>query len=117
MTNKLDGDAERIDGFGRRRRHRAHGPSDPVAGDGCTLADLAIGDEAEIVGYTATHRGYRSKLLSMGLTRGTRIVVRNRAPLGDPVQVGVRDFELSLRTDEAAALRLIRVPRADRSVS
>ncbi|TVQ27359.1 MAG: hypothetical protein EA382_03965, partial [Spirochaetaceae bacterium] len=67
--------------------------------------------------YTATHRGYRSKLLSMGLTRGVRIVVRNRAPLGDPVQVGVRDFELSLRADEAAALRLVRASRTDRSAS
>ncbi len=115
MTNKMGRGIGWFGGPGRRRR--AHGSIEPVAGDSCTLADLAIGDEAEIVGYTATHRGYRSKLLSMGLTRGIRIVVRNRAPLGDPVQVAVRDFELSLRADEAAALRLVRVARTDRSVS
>lgn len=72
----------------------------------CSLRDLEIGDEAVVVGYARTHRGYRSKLLSMGLTRGTAIVVRNKAPLGDPVVVGLRDFELTLRADEAAALEL-----------
>lgn len=61
-----------------------------------------------IVGYAPTHRSYRSKLLSMGLTRGTVIVVRNIAPFGDPIHISVRDFELSLRGDEADALILER---------
>jgi len=53
-----------------------------------------------------THRSYRSKLLSMGLTRGTPLQVRNIAPLGDPIIVSVRGFDLSLRRDEADALVL-----------
>jgi ferrous iron transport protein A len=72
----------------------------------CTLRDLEIGDEAVVVGYAQSHRSYRSKLLSMGLTRGTPLVIRNKAPLGDPVVVALRDFELTLRADEAAALEL-----------
>lgn len=70
------------------------------------LRDMAIGDRALVVGYADTHRSYRSKLLSMGLTKGVVIQVRNIAPLGDPVHIAVRDFELSLRRDEADALLL-----------
>ncbi len=92
-----------------------HDPVDSAASTGnessYTLKELAVGDSAVIAGYRATHRGYRSKLLSMGLTRGTPLVVRNRAPLGDPVVIGVRDFELTLRADEAEGLLLNEVTR------
>ncbi|TFH05168.1 MAG: ferrous iron transport protein A, partial [Spirochaetales bacterium] len=74
----------------------------------CRLRDLNIGDTARIVGYASVQRSYRSKLLSMGLIRGTRIQVRNVAPLGDPIHITVRDYELSLRKDEADALILVR---------
>lgn len=70
------------------------------------LRDMGIGDEAKVVGYAPSHQSYRSKLLSMGLTKGVVIQVRNIAPLGDPVHISVRDFELSLRRDEADALLL-----------
>jgi ferrous iron transport protein A len=73
------------------------------------LRDLNIGESARVVGFAPTHRSYRSKLLSMGLTKGTLITVRNVAPLGDPVHITVRDFELSLRRDEAETLVLERV--------
>ena len=61
---------------------------------------------ARIIGINAMHASYRSKLLSMGLTKGTALLVRNIAPLGDPILVSVRGFELSLRRDEADALIL-----------
>ncbi len=72
----------------------------------CRLRELPIGSIARIQGIRDTHRSYRSKLLSMGLTRGTPILVRNVAPLGDPILVSVRGFDLSLRRDEADALIL-----------
>ena len=40
--------------------------------------------------------------MDMGLTKGTEVCVRKVAPLGDPIEVTVRGFELSLRKDEAA---------------
>lgn len=70
------------------------------------LKDFEIGDSARIVGFAPAHRSYRTKLLSMGLTKGTIIHIRNIAPLGDPVHLSVRDFDLSLRRDEAEALLL-----------
>jgi Fe2+ transport system protein FeoA len=70
------------------------------------LRDLSVGSLARIDHIKDTHRSYRSKLLSMGLTKGTVIWVKNIAPFGDPVLIAVRDFELSLRKDEAAAVVL-----------
>ncbi|MFW6293219.1 MAG: FeoA family protein, partial [Spirochaetota bacterium] len=66
-----------------------------------TLRDVPVGEMARIVAIRPTHRSYRSKLLSMGLTRGTVVRVERVAPLGDPVVISVRGFELSLRKDEA----------------
>lgn len=45
----------------------------------------------------------------MGLTRGTTIRLTKIAPMGDPVEIDVRDFSLSLRKDEARVLQLERI--------
>jgi ferrous iron transport protein A len=70
------------------------------------LKDLSIGDSAEITGYAAGDAGYRAKLLSMGLTRGTVLTLKKIAPMGDPVEIEVRGFSLSLRRNEASVLKL-----------
>jgi ferrous iron transport protein A len=70
------------------------------------LRDVPIGGLARVVGIDKSQRSYRAKLLSMGLTRGVPVFVQNRAPMGDPIHISVRDFDLSLRRDEADALRL-----------
>ena len=70
------------------------------------LRDMSVGDMARVIAIRPTHRSYRSKLLSMGLTRGTIVRVQRVAPLGDPVVISVRGFNLSLRKDEADALVL-----------
>ena len=95
-------------GLGRGRRHRrARGPFEP--GHHLSISDLDIGESAVIVGYHGGGSSYRSKLLSMGLTRGTTIRLTKVAPMGDPVEIDVRDFSLSLRKDEAGVLQLERV--------
>lgn len=43
----------------------------------------------------------RRRIMDMGVTRGTQVYVRKVAPLGDPVEVNVRGYELSLRKSEA----------------
>ena len=70
------------------------------------ISDLSIGDSAEVVGYEQADKSYRKKLLSMGLTRGTVFTLRKVAPLGDPVEIEVRGFSLSLRKGEAEALKV-----------
>ena len=71
-----------------------------------TLRNAAIGSTLRVVGYSPTARAYKRKLLAMGLTPGTEFIVTRHAPLGDPTQVEVRGFNLSLRKDEADALQV-----------
>jgi ferrous iron transport protein A len=68
------------------------------------LRDAAIGSVLRVIGYEPTARDYKRKLLAMGLTPGTELRVMRHAPLGDPTEIEVRDFHLSLRKDEADAL-------------
>ncbi len=72
------------------------------------LKDLAIGSEARVRGITSAGRGYRQKLLSMGLTPGVRVKLVRTAPLGDPIEIELRGYLLSLRKDEADALEIER---------
>jgi ferrous iron transport protein A len=69
-----------------------------------TLSDLAVGDNGRVVGFGEGSKAYRRKLLAMGLTPGTAFSVTRYAPMGDPVEIRVRGFSLSLRKQEAAAL-------------
>ena len=68
------------------------------------LRELAVGDTARVSGFEPGSRVYRKKLLSMGLTPGVEFSVIRLAPMGDPVEIRVRGFNLSLRRDEAEAV-------------
>lgn len=69
-----------------------------------SLGDMAVGDTGKVTGFNKTNVVYRKKLLAMGLTPGTVFSVVRYAPMGDPIEISVRGFELSLRKDEAAVL-------------
>lgn len=73
-----------------------------------TLKEMAVGDTGVVAGYAKGSTAYREKLLAMGLTRGTEFVVERIAPMGDPVEIQVRGFSLSLRKVEASALMVER---------
>ncbi len=65
-----------------------------------TLRNAAIGQTVSVVklhGEGAVKR----RIMDMGITKGTQIYVRRVAPLGDPVEVSVRGYELSLRKEDA----------------
>ena len=72
------------------------------------LADLMPGEIATICGYQKANPDYRQKLLAMGLTPNTTFQVIRRAPLGDPIEIKVRNFHLSLRQNEASVLKIMR---------
>ncbi len=69
-----------------------------------TLRKLSVGEVGKVMGFDKGNKGYRKKLLAMGLTPGTSFTVTRYAPLGDPVEIKVRGFALSLRKDEADTL-------------
>ena len=68
------------------------------------LREMPVGTIGRVLGYDKTRGGYKGKLLSMGLTPKTHFTVIRVAPLGDPVEIEVRGFNLSLRKQEADAL-------------
>lgn len=68
-----------------------------------TLKDIAPGGTARIVKLNG-QGPVKRRLMEMGLTKGAEVAVRKVAPLGDPIEITVRGYELSLRKDEAAAI-------------
>jgi ferrous iron transport protein A len=68
------------------------------------LRDMKLGDQCKVTGIRRGEKAYRQKLLAMGLIPGTTFSVTRYAPMGDPVEIKVRGFALSLRQAEANAL-------------
>lgn len=64
------------------------------------LADLYIGDKGKIVSLNIKDKDVRRHLLDMGVVKGSIIEVKNIAPLGDPVKLRVRDYEICIRKSE-----------------
>ncbi len=72
-----------------------------------SLSNLGKGMKAKIVGYAQGNPAYRARLLALGLTRGVVVELVNQAPLGDPVEISLRGFHLSLRRSEAAVVEVV----------
>jgi ferrous iron transport protein A len=71
-----------------------------------TLKELKPGDRARVIALARGEKGYRARLLSMGLNRGTEFTVTRLAPLGDPVEIEVKGYNLSLRKEEAGVIQV-----------
>ena len=70
-----------------------------------TLKEVAIGGSAKVLklhGEGAVKR----RIMDMGITKGVEVYVRKVAPLGDPIEVTVRGYELSIRKDDAAMIEV-----------
>lgn len=70
-----------------------------------TLRDIKVGETAKVLKINGEGKVKR-RIMDMGITKGTEIFVRKVAPLGDPVEVTVRGYELSLRKDDADILEM-----------
>lgn len=66
-----------------------------------TLADIKPGESCTVLGLVGKQNLMRRRIIDMGVTIGTQITVRKLAPLGDPIEINLRGYELSLRLDEA----------------
>ena len=65
-----------------------------------TLRQVAIGDTVTVVKIHG-EGAVRRRIMDMGLTKGVEVTVRKVAPLGDPIQLNVRGYELSIRKADA----------------
>ena len=71
-----------------------------------TLEDLAPGERGIILRVGSDKGAVKRRLVDMGLTPGTEVMVRKVAPFGDPIEVNLRGYELSLRKEDAAQITL-----------
>ena len=70
-----------------------------------TLDQLEIGREAEIIAVGG-QGGLRRRLLDMGLTPRTKVKIRKVAPMGDPIELTLRGYELTLRLEDAKKIEI-----------
>lgn len=67
------------------------------------LKELKVGEKGKVIRVTGSSM-INSRIIDMGITRGTEIEVERLAPLGDPVEIRLKGYHLSLRKDEAACI-------------
>lgn len=65
-----------------------------------TLKEVQPGETVSVAKLNGSG-ALRRRIMDMGITRGTKVFVRKVAPLGDPIEITVRGYELSIRKDEA----------------
>lgn len=70
-----------------------------------TLKDLSIGSKAKVKKLNGAG-AVKRRIMDMGITKGTEVYVRKVAPLGDPIEITVRDYELSLRKADAEMIEV-----------
>ena len=70
-----------------------------------TLRDAAVGSTV-VVSKITGDPAYKRRIMDMGITKGVDVFVRKVAPLGDPVEVTVRGYELSLRKADAEMIEV-----------
>ena len=67
------------------------------------LRDVAVGKTVTVTKLTR-EVAFKRRIMDMGITKGTEIYVRKVAPLGDPVEITIRGYELSLRKADAESI-------------
>lgn len=77
------------------------------------LDTLEIGKDAVVASVTSDDQALRQHILDMGLTPGTEVTMMKYAPMGDPLEIRLRGYELTLRKDDAARIELVDVHDTD----
>ena len=69
-------------------------------GDHCKLSDLNVGQSGKLISFTSENKALRRRLLDMGLTKGVNINIKMISPLGDPVSIELRGYQLCMRKED-----------------
>ncbi|MBR6935364.1 MAG: ferrous iron transport protein A [Clostridia bacterium] len=70
-----------------------------------TLKEVKVGETAKVVKLHG-EGAVRRRIMDMGITKGVEVYVRKLAPLGDPIEVNVRNYELSIRKADAEMIEV-----------
>ena len=73
-----------------------------------TLREVPVHTTVKVVKING-EGAFRRRIMDMGITKNSEIYVRKVAPLGDPVEITVRGYELSLRRDDAESIEVVTV--------
>jgi Fe2+ transport system protein FeoA len=71
-----------------------------IKGEQGHLSDLIIGQKAKVLMLHNDNKALRRRLLDMGITKGVEIKLKKIAPMGDPIDIELRGYELCLRLDD-----------------
>ncbi len=69
------------------------------------LSEFGVGESGKILSVTGAG-AVRRRLFDMGVTPGAEVVLKKKAPLGDPIEITIRGYELTLRKAEAACVQM-----------
>ena len=75
-------------------------------GEKCVLADLLVGQSAKVLKLNETNKAIRRHLLDMGLTRDTKVKIKKIAPMGDPIDISLRDYELCICKNDLSKIEV-----------
>jgi len=75
-------------------------------GEKCVLSDLKVGQKARILKLNETNKAIRRHLLDMGLVKDTEIIIKKIAPMGDPIDIHLRDYELCIRKADLSKIEV-----------
>ena len=65
-------------------------------GEKCLLSELKAGQRAKVLKLNETNKAIRRHLLDMGVTKDTEVKIKKIAPMGDPIDISLRDYELCI---------------------
>ena len=71
-----------------------------------TLKDVKIGESVTVKKLSGNDGALKRRVMDMGITKGSTVYIRKVAPLGDPVEITVRGYELSLRREDAECVEV-----------
>lgn len=73
-------------------------------GEKCKLSELKIGQKAVVEKINIADKAIKRHLLDMGITRGVKIEIKKIAPMGDPIDIELRGYELAIRKADLKAI-------------
>lgn len=77
------------------------------------LSNLKNGETAKILRLNIKEKETKRHLLDMGLTQGTEVKIKKIAPMGDPIDIELRGYELCMRKEELDQIEVIRITKKD----
>ena len=80
-----------------------------------TLRDAQVGSTV-VVTKIEGDSAYKRRIMDMGITKGSELYIRKVAPLGDPVEITVRGYELTVRKDDAQCVQVNKQPHFYRGI-